>query len=111
MVVGGDSGRELKRGDGITPNSGLTGPGVAPSPTPWCSKLSKREPSGHPRLWSPTHLYIWGAYDKFPDFFRIGIQNCRRHLKIHFVIATYIIRWLTNFYDSASKEQLQQQLE
>ena len=26
------------------------GKGVAPSPTPWCSKLSKREPSGHPRL-------------------------------------------------------------
>ena len=32
------------------------GRGVAPSPTPWCSKLSKREPSGHPRLWSPTLL-------------------------------------------------------
>ena len=31
------------------------GKGVAPSPTPWCSKLSKREPSGHPRLWSPTY--------------------------------------------------------
>ena len=29
---------------------------VAPSPTPWCSKLSKREPSGHPRLWSPTYI-------------------------------------------------------
>ena len=28
------------------------GKGVAPSPTPWCSKLSKREPSGHSRLWS-----------------------------------------------------------
>ena len=26
------------------------GKGVAPSPTPGCSKLSKREPSGHPRL-------------------------------------------------------------
>ena len=32
------------------------GKGVAPSPTPWCSKLSKREPSGHPRLWSTTYL-------------------------------------------------------
>ena len=28
--------------------------GVAPSPTPWCCKLSKREPSGHPQLWSTT---------------------------------------------------------
>ena len=33
------------------------GKGVAPSPTPRCSKLSKREPSGHPRLWSPTYIY------------------------------------------------------
>ena len=33
------------------------GKGVPPSPTPWCSKLSKREPSGHPRLWSPTLLF------------------------------------------------------
>ena len=32
------------------------GKGVAPSPTPWCSKLSKREPTGHPRQWSPTLL-------------------------------------------------------
>ena len=31
---------------------------VAPSPTPWCSKLSKREPSGHPRLWSPTFTCV-----------------------------------------------------
>ena len=38
------------------------GKGVAPSPTPWCSKLSKREPSGHPRLSSPTlliYIYIY----------------------------------------------------
>ena len=37
----------------------IPGKGVAPSPTPWCSKLSKREPSGHPRLWSPTLLYFY----------------------------------------------------
>ena len=41
------------------------GKGVAPSPTPWCSKLSKREPSGHPRLWSPTLLTIlWYMHKK-----------------------------------------------
>ena len=34
------------------------GKGVAPSPTPWCSKLSEREPSGHPRLWSPTFFIV-----------------------------------------------------
>ena len=43
--------------------------GVAPSPTPRCSKLSKREPSGHPRLWSSTLLffvidYYWKNYWK-----------------------------------------------
>ena len=32
------------------------GKGVATSPTLQCSKLSKREPSGYPRLWSPTLL-------------------------------------------------------
>ena len=37
---------------------------------------------------------IQGAYDKFPDLFRMGIQNCRRLLKIHYVIAIHL---LTNF--------------
>ena len=44
------------------------GKGVAPSPTPWCSKLSKREPSGHPRLWSPTLLlFLGGSVDPSND--------------------------------------------
>ncbi len=34
------------------------GKGVEPSSTPWCSKLSKREPSGNPRLWS-TYIYMY----------------------------------------------------
>ena len=36
--------------------------GVAPSPTPRCSKLSKREPSGHRRLWSPTYYKNKNGY-------------------------------------------------
>ena len=40
------------------------GKGVAPSPTLWCSKLSKREPSGHPRLWSPTLLYMYSEKER-----------------------------------------------
>ena len=45
------------------------GKGVAPSPTPWCSKLSKREPSGHPRLWSPTLLtYLTKPNQTKPSF-------------------------------------------
>ena len=39
------------------------GKGVAPSPTHWCSKLSKREPSGHPRLWLPTLLTFTYTYN------------------------------------------------
>ena len=45
------------------------GKGVAPSPTPRRSKLSKREPSGHPRLWSPTLLFFyltWGCTFFYP---------------------------------------------
>ena len=45
------------------------------------------------------YIYIRGAYDKFPDMFRMGIQNCRTHLKIQYVTAINLMRWLTNFYD------------
>ena len=33
--------------------------GVAPSPTSWCSSYRKKEPSGYPRLWSPTLLLTY----------------------------------------------------
>ena len=36
--------------------------------------------------------HIRGAYDKFPDFFRIGILNCRRLLRIQYVIAIHLMR-------------------
>ena len=39
------------------------------------------------------------TFNKFLDFFRTAIYNCRRLLKIQYVIATYRIRWLNNFYD------------
>ena len=35
----------------------------------------------------------------FQDFFCSGTENCRRLLKIHYVIAIHLMRWLTNFYD------------
>ena len=41
--------------------------------------------------------------------FCTDIQNCRRLLKIQYVIAIHFMRWLTNFYDF--NEQLQQQME
>ena len=43
---------------------------------------------------------IRGAFNKFPDFFfGTGIWNCRRHLKIQYLIAIHLMRWLTKFYD------------
>ena len=42
---------------------------------------------------------LHGAFNKFPDFFCTGIQNCHRLLKIHYVIAIHLMRWLANFYD------------
>ena len=35
----------------------------------------------------------------FHTFFCTGIYNCRWLLKIHYVIAIHLMRWLTNFYD------------
>ena len=38
----------------------------------------------------------------------MGIWNCRRHLKIQYVIAIHLMKWLTNFMISSSNEQLEQ---
>ena len=48
---------------------------------------------------NPTITHLRGAYDKFPDFFRMGSLNCCRRLKIHYVIAIHLMRWQANFYD------------
>ncbi len=37
------------------------------------------------------HTYIRGVLNKFPDFFWIGIQNCRSLLKIQYLIAIQIM--------------------
>ena len=55
--------------------------------------------------------YIHRAFNKFPDFFCTGIWNCRRLLKIQYVIVIHIMRWQTNFDDFRLKKQLQYQLE
>ena len=47
--------------------------------------------------------YIRGAFNKFPDFFCTNIWNYRRLLKIHYVIAIHLMRWMTNFYDFSVK--------
>ena len=44
-------------------------------------------------------IFIRGPFNKFPDFFCTGIYNCHRLLKIHYVIAIHLMRWLTKFYD------------
>ena len=81
--------------------------GVAPSPTHWCSSYRK----GSLRvtldygcqlyllIYIYIYIYICGAFNKFLDFFCTGIWNCCRLLKIHYVIAIHLMRWLTNFYD------------
>ena len=43
-----------------------------------------------------THIYIYiyirGAFSKVPAFFCKGIENCRRLLKIQYVIAIHLMR-------------------
>ena len=52
---------------------------------------------------STYNVNVQGAYDKFPDFFCTGISNCHRLLKIQYLIAINLMRWLTNFYDFGFK--------
>ena len=41
-----------------------------------------------------------GAFNMFPAFFFCtGIENWRRSMKIQYVIAKYVMRWLINLYD------------
>ena len=42
-------------------------------------------------------------FNKYPDFFDTGIYNCCRLLKLQYVIAIHIMRWLTNFHDFSFK--------
>ena len=44
-----------------------------------------------------------GVFNKFPDFFCRGIQNCRRLFKIQYGIAIHLMRWMTNLYDFSFK--------
>ena len=54
-------------------------------------------------LWRREDIVIRGAYDKLPDIFCTGIENCRRLLKIQYVIAIHLMRWPTNYYDFSFK--------
>ena len=45
------------------------------------------------------YIYMGDAFNKLPDFFCAGIENCRKHLKIHYVIVIHLMKWLINFYD------------
>ena len=45
---------------------------------------------------------MW-TFNKFPDLFCTDIYNCRRLLRIQYLIAIHIMRWLTNFYDFSYK--------
>ena len=53
----------------------------------------------HTHTYTHTHTHIYGSFNKFQDLFCTGIQNYSRHLKIHYVIAIHLLRWLISFYD------------
>ena len=87
------------------------GKGIAPSPTPWCCKLSKRELSGYPRLWSPTlliWLVVWVLWDintwrlfnvKSCLYIYICILNIY-DLLTHFVVNIFKLAWALFFVHS-----------
>ena len=45
-----------------------------------------------------TLINTW-SFHSVSRLFCTGIWNWCRHLKIHYVIAIHLMRWLTNFYD------------
>ena len=53
----------------------------------------------HTHIYIYIYIYIRDAFNKFPESFCTGIKNCRSLLKIQYVIAIHIMRWLTKFYD------------
>ena len=65
----------------------------------YISLLSSLSLSLYIYIYIYIYTYIRGAYDTFPDFFRMGILNRRRLLKGQYVIAIHLMRWQTNFYD------------
>ena len=48
--------------------------------------------------WLKCLYCLMNVYISFQAFFT-NISNCRRLLKIQYVIAIYLMRWLNNFYD------------
>ena len=76
------------------------GKGVAPTPTPRCSKLSKREPSGHPRLWSPTLLIsvYFVTYQRNLGYLKQFIlnQNLTCRIKVLLFKLLLGIKWVHN---------------
>ena len=56
--------------------------------------------SALPSIYCSSYLYvIRAAFNRFPDFFCTGIENCRRLLNTQYFIAIHLMRWLNNFYD------------
>ena len=67
------------------------------NPTVW--RKLKNKVITHTHTHTHIYIYIRGEFNMFPDFFGTGIKNCRRLLKIQYVIAIHLMRWLTNYYD------------
>ena len=67
---------------------GMMRPGIEPrSPGPLVNTLPTRLMSQYIYI----YIYIHGAFNKFPDFLYRHL-NCRRLLKIHYVIAIHLMR-------------------
>ena len=97
--------RHYRQSRGLGMNDDWLGQRVRKSQkNPFCSyaiMLYSGKPCGSGEIILDTQVYIRVASNKFP-----GIKNCRRHLKIHYVIAIHLMKWQTNLLISGSNEQL-----
>ena len=46
-----------------------------------------------------TYIYIYVVLSRSFLIFYTAMENCRRFLKIQFIIAIHLMRWLNDFYD------------
>ena len=82
---------------------------VVPSPTPWWSKLSKRDPSDNPRLWSPTSLLLlYILWDDWPIFMISGSNEQLQQESEYTLLQPYCHSWWISKMQSGRDDTLQE---
>ena len=84
--------------------SGILTQITVPHPTTRSNTIKAPYTRTHTHAHTHTHTYIYRWCLLLDSrLFCTGIENCRKLLRIQYVIAIHLMRWLTNFYDFTFK--------